>query len=94
MRITIFSLGAACSLSAYAEAVTLTKEHLDTTLAPELSQVEAGTVPAAEMKTLTPSTDEPMNGPSSQDAGTINLVENERNMHLMPNPNPQPGFLG
>ena len=46
------------------------------------------------MKTLTPSGDEPMSGPSSQDAGTINLVENERNMHLMPNPYPPVGVGG
>lgn len=94
MRITIFSLGAACSLSAYAEALTLTKGHLEATLVPELSQVEASTVPDSEMKVVEPKGDEPMNGPSSQDAGTINLVENERNMHLMPNPNAQPAMLG
>jgi len=89
MRIAIFCLlGTACNIfSENVIAASLHHRHqhqADT----EFSQLEAETVPDAEMKTLEPKNDEPMSGPSSQDAGTINLVENERNMHLMPNPNP------
>ena len=38
------------------------------------------------MKTTPPNTEESVTGPAHQEAGTINLVENERNMHMVPNP--------
>ncbi len=86
MRISIFGLGLACTTLAVCSEATSLKQSQNQDSQIRFSQVGSSEIPESEMKTMSPKTDESMVGPAAQDASTINLVENERNMHLLPDP--------
>ena len=86
MRIGIFGLSLACTTLVVCSEATSLKHSQNQDSQTKFSQVESSSIPESEMKTMSPKTDDSMVGPAAQDASTINLVENERNMHLLPDP--------